>query len=233
MWCCGPASHHGAGNRLLFRWDRPLNITWAASRLPTILAAWHPGMEGGNALADLLFGDANPSGKLPVCWPRNAGQIPVYYAHNLTHQPETAEGFTSRYWDEPSAPLYPFGYGLSFTEFGVSNLQVKQAAVKPGAPAVLTVDVQNKGKRAGEEVVQVYIHQRAGSASRPVRELKGFEKVALAPGERKTLHFSIGGNERSYWSSSVRGWVEEAEAFDVWVGTDARAALHSSFTVSR
>ena len=212
---------------------RPLNITWASTHVPAILAAWHPGMEGGNALADLLFGDANPSGKLPVSWPRNAGQVPVYYAHNLTHQPETAEGFTSRYWDAPSAPLYPFGYGLSYTEFGLSNLQLKQAVVKLGAPAVLTIDVRNRGKRAGEEVVQVYIHQRAGSASRPVRELKGFEKVALAPGESKTLSFSIGGNERRYWSASVRDWVEEAESFDVWVGTDARAALHSSFTVSR
>lgn len=212
---------------------RPLNITWAASHLPAILAAWHPGMEGGNALADLIFGDANPCGKLPVSWPRDAGQIPVYYAHNLTHQPETAKGFTSRYWDEPSAPLYPFGYGLSYTEFRVSNLQVKEATVKPGAPAVFTVDVLNQGKRAGEEVVQVYIHQRAGSASRPVRQLKGFEKVALAPGEKKTLRFSIGKDERAYWSGSVRDWVEEAEVFDVWAGTDARADLHSSFTVSR
>lgn len=124
-----------------------------------------------------------------MSWPRNAGQVPVYYAHNLTHQPETAEGFTSRYWNEPSAPMYPLGYGLSYTEFGISRLQVKQAVVKLDAPAVLTVDVMNQGERAGEEVVQVYIHLRAGSGSRPVRELKGFEKVALAPGERKTLLF--------------------------------------------
>jgi beta-glucosidase len=95
---------------------RPLNITWAAEHIPAILEAWHPGMEGGNAIADLLFGDANPGGRLPLSWPRNVGQVPVYYAHNLTHQPETRRGFKSRYWDQSRAPLYPFGYGLSYTK---------------------------------------------------------------------------------------------------------------------
>jgi beta-glucosidase len=210
---------------------RPLNITWAAAHIPAILVAWHPGMEGGNAIADLLFGDANPGGKLPISWPRNVGQVPVYYAHNLTHQPETAAGFMSRYWDQPSAPLYPFGYGLSYTKCGVSNLRLKQSEVKLGGAVEAAVDVENTGKRAGTEVVQLYIHQMAGSASRPVRELKGFEKVWLQPGEKKTVHFSLGRNERSYWSTASRGWVEEAESFDLWVGTDATATLHANFKI--
>jgi beta-glucosidase len=210
---------------------RPLNITWAAEHIPAILEAWHPGMEGGNAIADLLFGDANPGGRLPLSWPRNVGQVPVYYAHNLTHQPETARGFTSRYWDQPSAPLYPFGYGLSYTRCAISNLRLKESAVKLDGTVDVSVDVENTGQRAGTEVVQVYIHQLAGSASRPVRELKGFEKVWLKPGEKKTVHISLGKSELSYWSSASRGWVEEAENFDLWVGTDATAKLHTSFKI--
>ena len=188
-------------------------------------------MEGGSAIADLLFGDANPGGKLPLSWPRNVGQVPVYYAHNLTHQPETAEGFTSRYWDQLGAPLYPFGYGLSYTKCGVSNLGLKQSTVKLGSAVEVAVDVENTGKRAGTEVVQVYIHLTGGSASRPVRELKGFEKVWLAPGEKKTVHFTLGKSELSYWSAQSKGWVQEAESFDLWVGTDATATLHGTFKI--
>jgi beta-glucosidase len=210
---------------------RPLNITWAAEHIPAILVAWHPGMEGGNAIADLLFGDANPGGKLPVSWPRNVGQVPVYYAHNLTHQPDTTPGFVSRYWDQSGAPLYPFGYGLSYTKCAVSNLRLKESAVKLGGAVEVSVDVENTGKRAGTEVVQVYIHQIAGSASRPVRELKGFEKVRLGPGEKKTVHFSLGKNELSYWSAASRSWVQEAESFDLWAGTDATATLHTNFKI--
>ena len=211
---------------------RPLNITWASSRIPAILEAWHPGVEGGNAVADLLFGDASPSGHLPISWPRSVGQAPIYYARNLTQQPESAEGFTSRYWDQPSVPLYPFGYGLSYTKFAVSNLRVKQSSVKLGATVEITAEVENTGKRAGEEVVQLYIHQKAGSASRPTRELKGFEKVSLSPGQKKTVTFTLGENELRFWSSLRRQWVQDAADFDVWVGTDSTASLHAGFTVT-
>lgn len=208
---------------------RPLNIAWASTHIPAILEVWHPGSEGGNAVADLLFGAANPGGKLAVTWPRNAGQIPIYYAHNLTHEPETNPGFTSRYWDELSSPLYPFGYGLSYTIFTYSNLKLKRSEVKLGETVEVTVDVQNTGQRAGDEVAQLYIHQQAGSASRPVRELKGFERLTLAPGEKKTVTFHLGKDELRYWSAADRKWVLEPEQFDVWAGGDSTAALHANF----
>ena len=211
---------------------RPLNISWAAEHVPAILEAWYPGSEGGNAIADILLGDANPGGKLPVSWPRSVGQVPVYYAHNLTHQPETQRGFVSRYWDGLSSPLYPFGYGLSYSKFAFSNLQLDQPQVSLGGKLGISVDVENTGSSAGDEVVQLYIHQWAGSASRPVRQLKGFQRITLAPGEKKTVRFSLGKEERSYWSSAERKWVEEPETFDVWVGEDSTAALHTTFKVN-
>ena len=200
---------------------RPLDIEWASAHVPAILEAWHPGNEGGNAVADLLFGDANPGGKLPVTWPRNVGQVPIYYAHNLTHQPETSRGFQSRYWDQPSSPLYPFGYGLSYTKFSIGNLKVNGNEV--------TADVQNTGARAGAEVVQMYLHQRSGRASRPVRELKGFERIDLAPGEKKTVSFKVGPQSLRYWSAARREWVQDPGEFDVWVGADSNASLHATF----
>jgi beta-glucosidase len=200
---------------------RPLEIEWAASHVPAILEAWHPGTEGGSAVADLLFGDANPGGKLPITWPRNVGQVPIYYARNLTHQPESTPGFMSRYWDEPSSPLYPFGYGLSYTKFAVSNVNA--------SPAEVTAEVRNTGSRAGDEVVQVYLHQRSGSASRPVRELKGFERITLAPGETKTVRFALGTDALRYWSAARREWVRDAAEFDVWAGSDSTASVHGTF----
>jgi len=211
---------------------RPLDLSWASAHVPAILEAWHPGAEGGNAIADLLFGDATPGGKLPVTWPRSEGQIPIYYAHNLTQQPETASGFKSRYWDVASSPLFPFRYGLSYTTFAAANLRVSRAEMPVGETLEVTADVRNTGARAGDEVAQLYIHQRAGSASRPVRELKGFERLSLAPGETRTVRFDIGPAELTYWSAAERRWVQEAAEFDVWVGSDSSASLHASFTVA-
>ena len=210
---------------------RPLDLRWASAHIPAILEAWYPGTEGGNAIADALFGDVNPGGKLPVSWPRSVGQEPLYYDHNLTHLPETSPRFTSRYWDEASSPLYPFGYGLSYTTFAFSNLRLSAPQVRVGEPLQVSVDVRNTGARAGDEVVQLYIHQEAGSASRPARELKGFERVRLAPGEKKTVRFTLGRNELSFWSPQAKQWVEEAEPFDLWAGGDSTATLHASFNV--
>jgi beta-glucosidase len=212
---------------------RPLDISWAAEHVPAILEAWYPGTEGGNAIADVLFGDVNPGGKLPVTWPRATGQVPAYYNHNLTHAPEDSPGFISRYADFVTAPLYPFGYGLSYTTFGFSNLQLDRKSMPVSGTLQVSVDVENRGAVAGDEVVQLYIHQRAGSASRPVRELKGFERIALAAGQKKTVRFSLGQEELKFWSPEARAWVVEPEEFDVWVGGDSKAALHSEFQVTR
>ena len=210
---------------------RPLDLSWAASNIPAILEAWHPGTEGGNAVADILYGDATPGGKLPVTWPRSAGQIPIYYAHNITQEPEARKNFTSRYWDIPITPLYPFGYGLSYTSFSFSNLRVSKPEVKLGESTEVLVDVENTGRRAGEEVAQLYIHQRYGSASRPVRELKGFERISLAPGQKKTVRFTLGKSELTYWSGAVKDWVQEPAVFDLWAGADATAPLTTTFRV--
>jgi beta-glucosidase len=210
---------------------RPLDISWAAEHVPAILEAWYAGSQGGNGIADVLFGDANPSGHLPVSWPRSTGQAPLYYSHNLTQLPETSPDFTSRYWDVRSTPLYPFGHGLSYTTFGFDNLKVTPTA-RTGATIDVSVDVTNTGKRAGDAVVQLYIHQRAGSASRPVRQLKGFARIALDPGAKQTLHFALGKDELQFRSPSEKKWVVEPEQFDVWVGEDSSAALHGEFRLT-
>ena len=210
---------------------RPLDISWAAEHVPAILEAWYPGSQGGNGIADLLFGDANPSGHLPVSWPRSTGQEPLYYSHNLTQLPETSPDFKSRYWDVRSTPLYPFGHGLSYTTFAFDNLRVTPAA-RVGATIDVSVDVTNTGKRTGDTVAQLYIHQRAGSASRPVRQLKGFERLTLEPGVKQTVHFALGKNELQFWSPPLKRWVVEPEQFDLWVGGDSTASLHGEFRLT-
>ncbi len=210
---------------------RPLDIRWASEHVPAILEAWYPGTEGGNAVADVLFGDVNPGGKLPVSWPRAAGQEPLYYNHNLTHEPEDRPTFTSRYWDMNSKPLYPFGYGLSYTSFKFDHLRLSRKSVKAGEATEVQVEVTNTGTVAGDAVAQVYIHQRAGSASRPVRQLKGFERVALQPGETQTLKFSLGKDELEFYSPQTKVWAVEPGTFDVWAGEDSTAGLHAELVV--
>jgi beta-glucosidase len=212
---------------------RPLDIRWAAEHVPAILESWYSGTEGGNAVADVLFGEVNPGGKLPISWPRTAGQEPIYYNHNLTHEPEERPTFTSRYWDLSTKPLYPFGHGLSYTTFKYSNLRLSNDHMKVEQGTEVLVDVTNTGSVAGDTVAQVYIHQRAGSASRPVRELKGFRRVALKPGETQTLKFALGKNELSFWSPQTKVWAVEPGAFDVWAGDDSTATLHSDLVVTQ
>jgi beta-glucosidase len=216
---------------LVLESGRPLDIRWAAEHVPAILEAWYPGTEGGDAVADVLFGDVNPGGKLPVSWPRAAGSEPLYYNHNLTHEPEDRITFSSRYWDVNSKPLFPFGYGLSYTAFKFENLQLSKKSVKAGEATEVSVDVTNTGSTAGDAVAQVYIHQRYGSASRPVRQLKGFKRVTLGPGETRTLRFPLGKDELQYWNPQTKAWVVEASTFDVWAGEDSTARLHAELTV--
>ena len=210
---------------------RPLSINWAAANIPAILEAWEPGSEGGNAVADILFGDVNPGGKLPVCIPRHGSHAPLYYARTLTHQPEHSPMYRSRYWDSPTTPLYPFGFGLSYTTFAITDLQLSATKVKVGEVVVVTAVVTNTGKMTGDEVVQLYIHQKWGRDSRPLRELKGFERITLQPGERQTVTFQLGPAELRYWSTNANGWVQDAAAFDLWVGADSLASLHTGFEV--
>jgi len=202
-----------------------------AEPLPAILEGWYLGQEGGTAAAEALFGDVNPGGKLPVTFPRNAGHAPLYYARNLTHQPEGSRRYRSRYWDGPTTPLYPFGFGLSYTTFSYSNLKLGAPELKVGAGAMVSVDVTNAGSVVGDEVVQLYVHQKSGSDSRPVRELKGFRRIELKPGETQTLTFPLGPEELRYWSTSQERWLQDAAAFDVWVGGDSTATLHADLSV--
>ncbi len=210
---------------------RPLDINWVAAHAVAMLESWFPGVEGGNAIVDVLFGDVNPGGKLPVSWPRSAGQEPLYYNHNLTHMPETDPQFTSRYWDVSSKPLFPFGYGLSYTTFRFANLHLSKSRMKSGDSVDVVVDVSNTGSVPGDAVAQLYIHQRAGTASRPVRQLEGFRRVTLQPGETRTLHFSLRRGELQFWSPATQRWVVEPSLVDVWVGEDSNADLHAELTI--
>jgi beta-glucosidase len=214
---------------LLVMNGRPLDLRWPAAHVPAILDIWYPGTQGGTAVANLLFGAVSPGGKLPFSWPRTVGQVPMVYAHTRSHEPDNQ---ARRYWDEASTPLFPFGYGLSYGRFEYTNLTVDQPVGTTDGTVTVSVEVTNTAQRAADEVAQLYIHQRYGSASRPVRELKGFRRVTLEPGESRTLQFPIGPNERRYWNAAVRDWVTDSSTFDVWVGGDSTARLSTTFQVT-
>ncbi|MBS1814466.1 MAG: beta-glucosidase BglX [Acidobacteria bacterium] len=207
---------------------RPMDITWASKHVPAILNVWYPGTEGGRAVANLLMGDANPGGHLTVTWPRSVGQVPIYYNDNTTQLPEEV---TYRYWDEPSTPVWPFGFGLSYSTFSFSKMQVNNWTVTENAPLRVSIDVTNTSSVPGTDVVQLYTHQRAGSASRPVRELKAFRKVSLAPHETQTVTLEVPAGELRYWSGSLHRDVLEPGIFDVWLGDDSTAKNHAEFHV--
>ena len=210
---------------------RPLDITWASTHVSAILEAWFPGTQGGNAIADLLFGDANPAGKLPVTWPRNVGQEPLYYNRNLSQVHEDSPKFASYYWDEPQFPLYRFGFGLSYASFTFSNLKLSSPTLtSDGIDA--SIDVKNTSSTAGDEVVQLYTHQRFGSASRPTRELKGFTRINFLPGEIKTITLHLAAQDLSFWSPATRQRAIEASTYDVWVGDSSMAVEHAQFDVT-
>ncbi|HEV2486567.1 MAG TPA: glycoside hydrolase family 3 N-terminal domain-containing protein [Terracidiphilus sp.] len=208
---------------------RPLTIPWEAEHIPTILEMWYPGSAGGDAFVDLLSGKANPGGKLTVTWPRDANQIPMYYDHNSTQDPK---GAGTRYWDVASTPLYPFGYGLSYTTFTFKPAKASQASIKTGQPISVEAEVTNSGDVAGDVVAQLYIHQRYGSASRPVRELKGFQRIALQPHETQTVRFELTPDDLTYWNSAKHGCVQDATTFDYSVGEDSTAPFAGTFTVT-
>jgi beta-glucosidase len=214
---------------LLVMNGRPLDLRWAATHVPAILDIWYPGSQGGTAVANLLLGDVSPGGKLPFSWPRTVGQVPMIYAHTTSHEPEKQ---TKRYWDEESTPLFPFGFGLSYARFGYSDLALDQQVLEAGESLTASVTVTNTADRDADEVVQLYVHQRHGSASRPVRELKGFRRVHLEAGSSRIVKFTIGPAELRYWNAGVRDFVQDASTFDLWVGGDSTAQLATTFTTT-
>lgn len=197
---------------------RPLAITWADEHIPAILEAWQLGSQSGNAIADVLFGEYNPAGKLPMTFPRSVGQVPIYYNHYSTGRPDTKnEVFWSHYTDQSNTPLYPFGYGLSYTKFVYADLIIQN--IDP-ANIKVSVTLKNSGKVAGEEVAQLYIHDKVASVVRPVMELKGFKKIKLNPGESATLEFILTDKELGFYNNAGDFIVEPGE-FEIMVGTSS------------
>jgi beta-glucosidase len=213
---------------LLVMSGRPLDLRWADENIPAIVQVWYPGTRGGDAIARILLGDVSPAGRLPFSWPRHVGQVPVIYAHNRTFHPDE-QG--ERYFNEPSTPLYPFGHGLSYAQFNYGEVMLDRDVISVGETLTVSIDVTNTSELTADEVVQLYIHQRYGTASRPARELKAFERVTVEPGETRTVHFELGSNELRYWSASQRGYVQDASIFDVWVGGSSTGAGGTTFEV--
>ena len=205
---------------------RPLVLTWADKNIPTIVQAWQLGSQSGNAIAQVLYGDYNPSGKLPMTFPRSLGQVPIYYNHYNTGRPGPSNVvFWSHYTDESNDPLYPFGFGLSYTTFSYSGLKIDVSNKKN---IKVSATIKNTGKFKGEEVVQLYIRDRVASVVRPIKELKGFEKIELAPGESKTVTFSLTEKELGFYDNIGKFIVEPGE-FDIMVGTNSMKGLKSKF----
>ena len=227
---------------------RPLELKWAAEHVPAILQAWSPGIEAGPAVADVLFGDVNPSGKLPSSFPRAVGQEPLYYAQlptgrpaghvDLTHMPSNSqEKFVSRYVDEQNSALFPFGWGLSYTRFHYSTptlskdeIPLQEVLTNHTPVTTVGIDVTNTGSVAGTEVVQLYIRNTEASVEQPVRELKGFARIELAPGETKHLTFPLGFDELSFYNAEVHRTVE-ATTYNIWVGGSSLADQQTEFKI--
>jgi beta-glucosidase len=213
---------------------RPLTLARVAASSPAILEAWFPGVEAGNAVADVLFGKVNPGGKLPVSFPRSLGQIPIYYNHEPTGRPcDAGSKYNSRYRDLAACdPLYPFGYGLSYTTFSVTNLRLSTPTVARNGRVVASVDVTNTGGRAGDDVVQLYLHDPVASITQPVRRLRGFQRVTLAPGQRRTVSFTVDSSDFGFYDNRGR-FVVEPGSIDLYAGDSSTADLTRSFTVRR
>jgi beta-glucosidase len=216
---------------------RPLTFHNVAGKLSAILYAWHPGTMGGPAIADAILGDAVPSGKLPVTFPRTVGQVPLYYSHLSTGRPPAESGpvadikYTSKYLDVSFTPEYPFGYGLSYTQFEYTNLRVPAPGMGLGGSLTVSADVANTGKVEADEIVQLYTRQMAGSLARPVRELKGFRRIHLKPGEKQSVEFTLKGSDLAFHKGAQL--VTEPGTFQVWIAPDSAAGAPGQFVVTR
>ena len=209
----------------------PLILEWAADHVPAIVESWFLGVEAGNAIADVLFGDANPSGKLPITIPHSLGQIPLYYNHRNTGRPYEANNkYTSKYLDVPVTPRYPFGFGLSYTTFTYSNLKLSTARPRVSDTVTATVTVANTGNREGTEVVQLYVRDEVASVGRPVRELKGFQRVTLKPGESRGVDIRVAVRDLAFYGLDMKRVVEPG-AFRVYVGPSSAEGQEARFEV--
>ena len=217
---------------------RPLVLNWSAKNIPAIIETWHLGTQSGNAIAQVLYGDYNPSGKLPMSFPRNVGQIPLYYNHKNTGRPgadgeDAGSVFWSHYTDEKNSPLYSFGFGLSYTSFKYSKIELSKNILMSAKKDNLTASIKltNTGDVKGKEVVQLYLHDRFASATRPVKELKGFEMVELDPGESKKVNFIITEKMLEFYSAK-NIWESELGNFDIYIGTDSNTKRKASFKLN-
>jgi beta-glucosidase len=209
---------------------RPLTLQWEQDNVPAILNVWFGGSEAGYAIADVLFGDVNPSGKLTTTFPQNVGQIPLYYNHKNTGRPlqgQWFQKFRSNYLDVSNDPVYPFGFGLSYTQFTYSDLKLSSSSLKGNQTLKASIDVTNSGTRDGKEVVQLYIRDKVGSTTRPVQELKGFQKVELKAGETKTISFNITPEDLKFYNYDLKYDWEPGE-FVIMIGGNSRDVKTSS-----
>src|SRR4029077_12370649 len=211
---------------------RPLALPDVAASAPAILEAWFPGIEAGNAVADVVFGKVNPGGKLPVSFPQRLGQVPIYYNHEPTGRPcDVTQKFVSRYRDLRTCdPLYPFGFGLSYTTFNVHDLTLDATTMGHRGAVHVTVKVTNTGDKVGDDVVQLYLHDPVASISQPVRRLRGFERVTLAPHESRTVTFTLDRSDFGFYDNSGRFVVEPGE-IDVFAGDSSDATMKAPSTV--
>ncbi len=211
---------------------RPLAITWADEHIPAIVEAWHLGSQSGNAIAQVLYGEYNPSGKLPMSFPRNVGQVPIYYNHKNTGRPvEPAPDivFWSHYSDQENTPLYAFGHGLSYTSFEYGNFKIDAEDSSVNTPKIkVSIDVTNSGDYDGKEVVQLYIKDLFASVTRPIKELKGFEMISLKPGETKTINFELNAETLGFYDND-NNWIVEKGGFEVYVGGSSDKTIKSTF----
>jgi beta-glucosidase len=213
---------------LVLESGRPLDIRWAPEHVPAIIQAWYLGVQSGNAIADVLFGDASPSGRLPLSWVRSVGEIPTYY--QSTGRPTAPDRWHTGYLDQTSQPLFPFGFGLTYTTFKYSDLKVESPMIAPDGTLRVSADIANTGKREGTEVVQLYVHDRLAPTSRPVRELKGFQRVTLSPGEQKQVEFTVNANDLGSYDPQMH-WIVPASTYDVWVAPDSASGIQGTFEV--
>lgn len=226
---------------------RPLTIAKEVEESDAVLYAFHPGTMGGPALADILFGKVNPSGKTPVTFPKMVGQLPMYYAHNNTGRPalekemlldeipmeagQTSVGCRSFFLDAGSTPLFPFGYGLSYTTFSYDNLKIVSNKLTVSDTLKVSVELKNTGRYEGTEVVQLYVQDKVGSVTRPVKELKRFQRVNLQPGESKQVMFALPVSELAFWNIDMKKVVEPGD-FKLWVASDSQGGLTTEFNVA-